>query len=204
MLRRFINRIFFRICSPSLIIESIDKKKINDCFEWVSTKDGVFYPEAKVENFQLDKSKIVIGSGTHIRGALLVFRYGGKISIGNNSYIGDGSKIWSGESITIEDNVLISHNVNIIDTNSHEMYSNERAERYKDLIKNGHWGNKGSIVTGPIVIKRNAWISFGASVLKGVTIGEGAIVAAGSIVTKDVPDYAIVGGNPAQIIKYTS
>lgn len=54
----------------------------------------------------------------------------------------------------------------------------------------------------PIVIKDFVWIGHGVIVMGGVTIGEGAILAAGSIVTKDVPDYAIVGGNPAKVIKY--
>ena len=53
-----------------------------------------------------------------------------------------------------------------------------------------------------ITIKDKAWIGFDCIVLKGVTIGEGAVVAAGSVVTKDVPDYAVVAGNPAVIVKY--
>ena len=204
MLRGLINKILFRIYPPEAISEFINKKRIRECHNLTTAINAVFYSEAKVENHQLDKSRIIVGSGTHIRGTLLIFRYGGEIIIGNDVYIGEGTRIWSGECVTIEDNVLISHNVNIIDTNSHEMYSIERAERYKDLIKSGHWENKGNILTAPIVIKKNAWISFGATILRGITIGESAIVAAGSVVTKDVPDFAIVGGNPAQILKYTS
>jgi acetyltransferase-like isoleucine patch superfamily enzyme len=204
MLRGLLNKILFRIYPPEVIIDSINKNRIKACHDWVTTKDAVFYPEAKVENHQMDKSRIIVGTGTHIRGTLLLFRYGGKITIGNDTYVGEGTRIWSGDSVTIEDNVLISHNVNIIDTNSHETYSIERAERYKDLLKSGHWKEKGNILTAPILIKKNAWISFGATILRGITIGESAIVAAGSVVTKDVPDYAIVGGNPASVIKYTS
>ncbi|MGL5356554.1 MAG: CatB-related O-acetyltransferase [Cetobacterium sp.] len=55
---------------------------------------------------------------------------------------------------------------------------------------------------GPIVVKDDVWIGTDALVLSGVTIGQGAIVAAGSVVTKDVPPYSIVGGNPAKVIKY--
>lgn len=54
----------------------------------------------------------------------------------------------------------------------------------------------------PIIIAGDNWIGVNATILKGVTIGEGAIVAAGAIVTKDVPPYSIVGGNPARVIKY--
>lgn len=55
---------------------------------------------------------------------------------------------------------------------------------------------------GPIIVEDDAWLGINALVLSGVTIGKGAIVAAGSVVTKDVPPYAIVGGNPAKIIRY--
>ena len=55
---------------------------------------------------------------------------------------------------------------------------------------------------GDIIVKDDVWIGLGSIILSGVTIHQGAIVAAGSVVTKDVPPYAIVGGNPAKIIKY--
>lgn len=55
---------------------------------------------------------------------------------------------------------------------------------------------------GPISIEDEVWIGFGTIILSGVTISKGAIVAAGSVVTKDIPPYAIVAGNPAKIIKY--
>ncbi len=57
-------------------------------------------------------------------------------------------------------------------------------------------------ISKPIIIKDFVWMGHGIIVMGGVTIGEGAIIAAGSVVTKDVPDYAIVGGNPAKVIKY--
>lgn len=59
-----------------------------------------------------------------------------------------------------------------------------------------------SFSKGPIIVEDEVWIGFGAIIMSGVTIAKGAVVAAGSIVTKDVPPYAIVGGNPAKLIKY--
>lgn len=111
------------------------------------------------------------------------------------------SKIWSGESIKIGNNVLISHNVNIIDSNSHELNYLERADGYVNLITKGHPKEKGSIKTKPIVIEDYAWINFNSIILKGVTVGKGAIIAAGSVVTNDVPPFTLVAGNPAVIIK---
>lgn len=180
----------------------INQECISKCIQQVDIMDGSrFYETATVYNAQNNKSKIIIGENTHIRGELLVFKYGGKIQIGNDCFIGDGTRIWSGESVSIGNNVLISHNVSIVDTNAHELNHSERAERYKELIRQGPWGNKGSILTMPVLIKDNAWISFGATILKSVTIGKGAIVAANAVVTKDVPDFTMVAGNPAKQIK---
>jgi acetyltransferase-like isoleucine patch superfamily enzyme len=204
MIKRLILFFIKRYNLHNEILALQNESRISNCNNKVINEGGFFYADASVENIKGDKSLIRIGKGTHIRGQLLIFRFGGEIQIGDNCYVGEGARIWSAERVSIGNNVLISHNVNIIDTNSHEMYSVERAERYKQLVGTGHWEDRGNVVTAPIILKDDCWISFGASVLKGVTIGKGAIVAANSVVTKDVPDYAIVAGNPAQIVKYTT
>jgi acetyltransferase-like isoleucine patch superfamily enzyme len=63
-------------------------------------------------------------------------------------------------------------------------------------------GNLSSYSKGDILIKNDVWICANSTIIDGITIGNGAVVAAGSVVTKDVPPYAVVGGNPAKIIKY--
>lgn len=65
-----------------------------------------------------------------------------------------------------------------------------------------HGNQREVFITSPIIIKDHAWISFNAIILKGVTIGKSAIVTAGAVVTKDVPDFTVVAGNPAKIVKY--
>ena len=203
-MKRILKFIIRKLEIHLLINDMLIEQKILACNFQVTNKGAKFYSEARVVNHRGDVSKIAIGNSTHIRGTLLVFNYGGEIIIGESCYIGENSNIWSGEKIVIGNNVLISHNVNIVDSNSHELNSLERAERYLNMLKNGPWVTKGSIITAEIVIKDYAWISFNVIILKGVTIGEGAVVAAGSVVTKDVPDYAVVAGNPAKVIKYTS
>ena len=178
--------------------------KINElaCKNFITFSEGVkFTNTAKVENTQKDKSKIFLGKATLIEGRLLVFKYGGEIKLGEYVYVGVNSNVWSGESVTIGNNVLISHNVNIIDTNSHEIDHIERSERYKSLLINGHPKDKTSIITAPIIIEDDVWISFGVTILKNVTIGKGAIIAANSVVTKNVPSFTLVAGNPAIVIK---
>ncbi|MEI6021895.1 MAG: DapH/DapD/GlmU-related protein [Bacteroidota bacterium] len=156
---------------------------------------------ALVHNMPHQPDLISIGRQSTVCGELLVFNYGGRISIGNNAYVGVGSRIWSGESISIGNNVLISHNVNIMDNNAHEIDHLERAEGYKQINLKGYPKEKGSVQTAKIIIEDDVWISFNATILRGTTIGNGAIVAANAVVTKDVEAFTMVAGNPAKEIK---
>jgi acetyltransferase-like isoleucine patch superfamily enzyme len=198
---KLLQKIVYKTSLQSFIIKQHNKDTVALNMRQVTGENYTFYPETIIANMQNNNSKITIGANTHIRGTLLIFNYGGKITIGNNCYIGDGSRIWSGEEIIIGNDVLIAHTVNIVDTQAHEIDATERSDRYLELISKGPWADKGSIQTKPIVIKDKVWISFNAIILKGVTIGEGAIIAAGSVVTKDVAPYTLVAGNPAVFVK---
>jgi acetyltransferase-like isoleucine patch superfamily enzyme len=174
----------------------------NECKQQVIIgKKSKFYSEAKVINTQKQKNKIVIGENTHIRGELLIWPNSNGIFIGNNSYIGHNTIIRAAERIIIGNSVLISHNVNIIDTNSHEINYKEREIGYLNLQKNGLPVKMGNVETSPITIEDHAWISYNVCILKGVTIGKGAIIGAGSVVTKDVPPFTLYAGNPAKFIR---
>jgi acetyltransferase-like isoleucine patch superfamily enzyme len=201
-IKRRIKKIVMGSLSSDEFIATIEKKQIGECEKMASLGNGSsFYKETKVFNLRKDKNLIKIGSNSHVRGLLRLFAYGGSIDIGDNCYVGENSYIWSGDSIKIGNNVLVSHNVSIVDTNAHELDHLERAAGYIKLIKKGHPKEKGSIITAPIVIYDHVWINFNSIILKGVTIGEGAIVAAGSVVTKNVAPFTLVGGNPAKFIK---
>lgn len=198
----FLTRVFCKIISPTILQNKLDQAQILESLNNSTTSEqSSFTKYARVINFPKDRNKISIANKSVVEGELLVFNYGGKITIGSSSYVGSGSRIWSGEEILIGNNVLISHNVNISDTNAHEIDHIERAQRFEDLMKNGHPTDKTSIQTAPIIIEDHAWINFNAIILKGVTIGRGAIVAAGAVVTKDVAPFTVVGGNPAKVIK---
>lgn len=108
------------------------------------------------------------------------------VEIGDKSYINHDSEIRCRERITIGNNVSIAYNVLIQDSDYHTTYDDNGNPKPQTL---------------PIVIEDNVWIGANAIILKGVTVGEGTIVAAGSVVTKSVPPYSLVGGNPARIIK---
>ncbi len=166
-----------------------------------SDNDVIFNSDAIINNLQNNPQSIKISAKSIIEGEIQVYSFDGKVSIGENCYLGPNSKIRSAESIIIGNNVLIAHNVNIIDTNAHEIDVLERVEGYNNFLKTGSFNQKGTVQTSPIIIEDKVWINFNAIILKGVTIGEGAIVAAGAVVTKNVPPYAIVAGNPATVIK---
>jgi acetyltransferase-like isoleucine patch superfamily enzyme len=159
-----------------------------------------FYKQATVWNFRKDKTKIRIGINTHIRGELLVFPYGGDIEIGDVCYIGEGTRLWSGEKIVIGDHVAIAHNVNIID-NAHETDYLERADGIERILTRGHPEQKGNIPTAPIIIEDYVAIYPNSNISRGVRIGEGSIISAGSVVLSDVPPFTLMVGNPARPIK---
>lgn len=156
---------------------------------------------------QKGKKYLKIGEQCVIGGAFIFETVGGYVQIGNRVHIGASTFI-SKSRITIEDDVTIAWGCTIYDHNSHSIYWNERKSdtirEYRDLLEYGDpivnkdWDN---VITKEITICKKAWIGMNVIILKGVTIGEGAVVAAGSVVTKDVPPYRVVGGNPAQIIK---
>jgi acetyltransferase-like isoleucine patch superfamily enzyme len=190
----------FRI--PALIRKILEEERRQLWFSRVTAEENVvFGPDSMVQAKLGKRANIIIGGNTIIDGELLVHDYGGKITIGNNTYVGKGSRIWSGESVKVGSRVFIAHNVNITDTNSHQISAKERAEDYQRRIVQGKPFEKGSIETASVEIGDDAWINFNVGILKGVKIGEGAIIGAGSMVTKDIPPYTFAAGNPIRIIK---
>lgn len=144
-------------------------------------------------------SRIVIGRDCLIEGFLATETDQSEIRIGNNVYIGGHTNVDCALSITIEDDVLISYQCIIADSDNHSLVYRIRRNDVADWKHGKHDWN--TTASAPIRIRRGAWIGARAIILKGVTIGEGGIVAAGSVVTKDVPPWTIAGGNPARVIR---
>lgn len=125
----------------------------------------------------------------------------GIIEIGDNVTVRYNTRIGAVNHIKIGNNVIISNNVTIYDNNNHPTSVSERINICNNFFDDDVWKWKHSR-SAPVVIEDNVWIGESATILKGVHIGKGAIVAMGAIVTKNVPDFAIVAGNPAKIVKY--
>ena len=130
--------------------------------------------------------EVILGDRVLLHQGVKLSAYGtetkAQIKIGSRSYIGDRTEIHAGESVEIGNGCNISWNCTILDRDYHKLCCE------KEIIK-------------PVKICDNVWIGCNSTILKGVSIGEGAVVAAGSVVTKDVPPKTLVGGNPAKIIK---
>ena len=110
---------------------------------------------------------------------------GENIRLGRNVFINQNCTLYDLGGIDIGDDVMIGPNVSLI-TSSHPLEPSQR---------------RAFVVAKPIVIERNVWIAAGATIIGGVTIGENSVVAAGSVVTPDVPPNSLVGGNPARLIR---
>ena len=110
---------------------------------------------------------------------------GENIRLGRNVFINQNCTLYDLGGIDIGDDVMIGPNVSLI-TSSHPLEPSQR---------------RAFVVAKPIVIERNVWIAAGATIIGGVTIGENSVVAAGSVVTHDVPPNSLVGGNPARLIR---
>lgn len=162
---------------------------------------AVVHDSAVFRNLCRAEGAIRVGAHTHIRGEVLTFWNAGEVSIGDHCYVGEGSRIWSQASVRIGNDVLISHLVDIHDTDGHPVDAEDRVEDGRSILQGRGYFLPTKTLSAPVVIGDRVWIGFKASVLKGVRIGEGAIVAAGAVVTKDVPPFAVVAGNPAVVIR---
>lgn len=164
-------------------------------------------PHFSIININKDNT-IVIGNECIIGVKLIAestnayFKFGDKVFIGK-------SQIICRTGIEFGNNIMVAWGVTFYDHDSHSLDFESRKKDLEqqiydydnfngDFLRNKNWG---VVNTKPIKVCDNSWIGMNATILKGVTIGEGAIVAACSVVTKDVPPYTVVAGNPALVVK---
>lgn len=170
-------------------------------------QDSVFLSNFSITN--AESNRVKIGKQSIIGASIIFENKGGEVSIGDRVYIGN-SKIICKNSITFENDILVAWGVTFYDHNSHSLNYEDRQKDISQVLFDYHnhngnylinkdWSN---VKSHPIVIKSNVWIGMDALILKGVTIGEGAVVAARSVVTKDVSPFTVVAGNPARIVKH--
>jgi len=125
------------------------------------------------------------GGCTIFGGTRIEVGRGGQLEIGKGTFLNRNVRITCEQSITIGRDCLLASDVVIMDTDEH--------------VREGL-----GYPIAPVTIGNHVWVGFRAMVLKGVTIGDGAVIAAGSIVTRDVPENALVAGQPARVIRILS
>lgn len=166
--------------------------------------DGFYCETAQIFRFIKTKAPHAVRIGNHVS------CYAGcSFSIGQNgsAVIGDftllnGALIMAEERIEIGSHCLVSWNVGIADSDFHPLAPAQRLIDAKALAP-FYQGRppRPKLETRPVIIGDNVWIGMHSLILKGVTIGENSVVAAGAIVTKSVPSNCIVAGNPAAVVK---
>ena len=145
--------------------------------------------KVKYKNYQ-------IGNNFH-SGRSVEFWAKKTITIGDNFYIGRYSQIEC--NATIGNDVIMGNNVALVGKYDHKYDQVGKTIRTASQIRDHDYNWLG--LNSQVIIKDDVWVGYGAIIMSGVTINRGAIIAAGSVVTKDVEAYSIVGGNPAKFIK---
>jgi galactoside O-acetyltransferase len=166
------------------------------CAAYVEIDDSARYVPHRV-HFR-NKCTLKIGKHSVVGCHIFFEKENASLSIGQRTYIGNSS-LMCASNIEIGDDVIIAFETTIADHDSHSLVFSIRSD---DVIlwREGQ-KNWEDVAMGSIKIANRAWIGMHVIILKGVTIGEGAVVGAGSVVTKDVPPYTLVAGNPARPIR---
>jgi acetyltransferase-like isoleucine patch superfamily enzyme len=167
--------------------------------------EGVYLETTQIFRFMRSKRERAVELGDHVScyaGVSFALGENGSCKVGDFSLL-NGAMIMCNSRIEIGKHCLISWNVGIADSDFHPLDAAQRrldtmalAPFYKDRPP------RPDIAAKPVFIKDNVWIGFNAVILKGVTIGENSVIAAGAIVTKDVPANVVFAGNPGVIVKH--
>ena len=143
--------------------------------------------------------RLSIGAASNIEAAIVFETQGAEVRIGSRSHLGGGTLLDAACGIEIGDDVLIAFEVLIMDHDSHALRFDQRQHDVRDWMNaTKDWAH---VTRRPVRISDKAWLGARTIVLKGVTIGEGSVTGAGSVVTSDVPPWTLVAGNPARIIR---
>lgn len=192
-------------CGSSIILsgKNTDLKIVDPANQLIPTASSIgVYPHYEHINISMAhptrirlkrNAKLVLEPNTTIlTGCYLAVAADKELKIGAESYIAHGVVINTTCGLDIGKNVMIGHQSTIMDYDGHPVYVN--GDEFENRQSYGGMSSK-------IIIEDNVWIGFKSTILKGVKIGEGAIVGANSCVTSDVPAHSIVAGNPARVVK---
>lgn len=192
------------------LMNKTPEQKVQKYHDLILVGEGTKFIDGADFSFAQEKRKrcLTIGNDCIIGGTFIFESEEGQIEIGDNTFINNITHIISRSRIAIGSHVTIAWGCWIYDHDSHSLDALERRKdmslqldnlRQKRPMTDGK--NWGTVKAAPIIIEDDVWVGFNAIILKGVTIGRGAVVGAGAVVTKDVPPYSVVAGNPAVVVK---
>ena len=143
--------------------------------------------------------RVTIGANAVIRGVIRC-EGEGRCEIGAEVYVGDGAIISALTKVQIGEGTLLAHGAQVFDNDTHPIDAAERRAHFRSILKLGPRRDF-PIGARPVRIGRDCWLGFGAAVMKGVTVGDEAILAAGTVASQDVRRRTIVAGNPAREVR---
>jgi len=202
---------FWRLLDPLLLklrsrLDHLDAHQPSKYHEDLQRRRGVFDASAIIEPTAHVQSvaspdQLHVGAFTQIEGEILLLTPQSRCTIGDHSFLGKGSRLWVQRSIVIGNFVMIAPSVDVFDNDSHPIDAAGRREDALDIFERKRPMNYDRVACADVVIEDDAWIGTKSTILKGVRIGRGAVVAASSVVTRDVEPYTLVAGNPARVIR---
>lgn len=197
MLRKLYHSICQRIYSVGKVVA--EERRVERLLGSADVEPGTtIFPTGSILNLSGVKDSMMIGSNCKIYGQLTTLK-GGTFIMGDNCTVGELARVVAKSNITIGNRVMIAHNVNILDNNSHPT---DAVLRHQDFLSNYNGNTKEfDVKASPVIIEDDVWIGFNSIILKGVRIGRGAIIGAGSVVAKDVEPWTINVGNPLRAVK---
>lgn len=201
MIRRIINKIL-RIIKPPRQITNLER--------YILTGNITHGDNCKFEGFSVasvgfrkGKVNVKIGNNCYLCCSIMLQSDEAEIVIGDGVFIGPGTTLFCREKMVFGNDIMVSWDCTFIDTNAHSLHSYERTNDVLDSIKGHEYKDWTFVKNTPVYIEDKCWIGFKSIILKGVKLGQGTVVGAGSVVSKSTQAYGVYGGNPALLVKET-
>ncbi len=148
---------------------------------------------------KIKPGQLKVGASTMLDGRIVIGQ-SGRLSIGNHCSFRDGTRISVKQQINIGNHVFGAEEVFITDNNNHPLSPKLRRDMTMSPPGSELWKMTKEVISKPVSIEDGVWLGFRATILKGLTIGRWSIVGAMAVVTKDVPPFSVVAGNPARVV----
>ncbi|MEM7096829.1 MAG: acyltransferase [Pseudomonadota bacterium] len=163
-------------------------------------EDVLLGAKARAINLTGDPANLVLENPCAVRGTLRVEQTG-SINIGKWVYVGDDTILSCYDTISIGEGTLVAHGVQIFDNSSHPVNPFQRQVQFMRMLGRKDVVLPTDIESAPVIVGPRCWIGMQSVVMRGVEIGAETIVAAGSVVTKSLPERSVCAGNPCKVVR---